>query len=279
LIPKLIQDLPEPQRYRAYVRLGILAFAAVSTYAFAVLLQEEKYWWALIPGAVLSLLSIVEFVFADIYVDSRFPRETAEFLERLERKLASTTTHNEILAVLNSCVDSFAACDKSRISSTVHLTIDLVEAGTALTSKGLVQISDYTRHGLGGRRWRVVKATQGIVGRCIRARKLVYVSFPTQDEYTKRMVEEFGFTEDEAKSHTKAARSYLAVPIFNNSEESEVNPANGHAAPQRRHPIGVMYFFSTEAQVFPRAADRHVLEHHAEDVAALLRASGIIRSE
>lgn len=237
-----------------------MVLAAVSTYVFAVLLQEELFWWALIPGSLLGILSIVEFVLADIYVDSRFPLETTEFLERLERRLSTTSTHREILTILRNCVDSFVACDRRRISSTVHLTVDLVEPGTSQTATGLVQISDYSRSGLGGPRWRVLKATQGIVGRCIRAGRMVYVNFPTPEEYTRRMVEDFGFTRAEAASHTTAARSYLAVPIFNSETL-----------------IGVMYFFSTETQVFPGAIDLDALDHHAESVASLLRASEIIR--
>jgi hypothetical protein len=89
---------------------------------------------------------------------------------------------------------------------------------------------------------------------------MVHVNFPTQEEYTRRMVEEFGFTQAEAASHTTAARSYLAVPVFNS-----------------HNLIGVMYFFSTETQVFPRAVDVDVVERHAESVASLLRASEIIR--
>ena len=113
MIPEFIADLPS-----GGVTAPTFALASSScsgaTYAFAVLLQEEAYWWALIPGAVLGLVSILEFVFIDIYVDSRFPRATTEYLERLEQKLATTTAHDEILAALNDCVDSFAACDKGQ---------------------------------------------------------------------------------------------------------------------------------------------------------------------
>jgi GAF domain-containing protein len=251
--------LPDRQRYRTNARLVILVLAAVSAYSFAVLLQEQDYLWALIPGAALGLLSISEFVLADIILDTRFPRETTMFLERLQRKLATTSTHEEILRTLGRCVDSFVACDRERISSALHLTVETVEAGTAATSTGLVQISDYTRPGLGGRRWRVLKATQGIVGRCVRVGEMVHVNFRTDAEYRKRMVEEFGFSRAEAERHTKAARSYLAFPIINSGEV-----------------VGVMYFFSTEPQVFPIATDRAVLERNAEVIAGFLRAAEIL---
>jgi hypothetical protein len=253
------RDLSERQKFRAQIRGVILAFAAVSTYAFAVLVQQKLYVWSLIPAVILGLLSILEFVVADFLVDSRFPLETTLFLERLRRKLSTTSTNNDIVRALNDCVASFTACDKGRITSAVHLLVDLIDPGTYLTTPGLVQISDYSRSGLGGPRWRTLKATQGLVGRCVRADQMVYVNFPTPEEYTRRMVEEFGFTQAEAASHTKDARSYLAVPIRNGDNL-----------------IGVMYFFSTEAQVFPRAVDETDVKRYAEHVAALLRASEII---
>jgi GAF domain-containing protein len=88
---------------------------------------------------------------------------------------------------------------------------------------------------------------------------MVYVNFSTPAEYKRRMIEEFGFTQAEAERHTTAARSYLAFPVF----------SSGNV-------IGVMYFFSTEPQVFPKAADEDVLERHASVVAGLLRAAEII---
>lgn len=259
MIRQLFRELPERQRYRTIARLIVLIVAAMAAYAFAVLLQEERYAWALIPAAVLGVLSIAEFVLADIILDSRFPRETAMFLERLQRKFATTSTHDEILGVLQDCVDSFAGCDKERISSTLHLTIETVEPGTSSTAMGLVQISDYTRAGLGGRRWRVLKATQGIVGRCVRIESMVHVNFRTNAEYRERMVSEFGFTRAEAERHTSSARSYLAFPVR----------SAGNL-------IGVLYFFSTEPQVFPQAADAAVVARHAELIAGFLRAAEIL---
>lgn len=217
------------------------------------------YFWAAIPGSALGLLSVAEFVVVDLVVDSRFSRESADFLERLQRRLAATSTHDEVLGVLSECVHSFVGCDRERISSTLHLAIETIEAGTPTTSTGLVQISDYTRHGLGGRRWRVLHATKGIVGRCVRVGYTVHVNFHTDAEYRRRMVEEFGFTQAEAMRHTKAARSYLAVPVHSLGDL-----------------VGVMYFFSTEPQVFPNAADTDVLTRNANVIAALLRTAEIL---
>jgi len=255
----IFRDLPDRERYRSWARLTILVLAGVFVYGFSVLLQEEEYGWAVIPAAVLGVLSVAELVVADLILDSRFPRDTTEFLERLQRKLSTTSTHEEVVRLLESCVDTFAGCDKARISSTVHLTVETVEPGTTTTATGLVQISDYTRAGLGGRRWRVLKTTQGIVGQCVRTGEVVCVNFRTLQEYERRMVEDFGFTRAEAQRHTRAARSYLAMPIR----------SSGNL-------VGVLYFFSTETQAFPRCADEAVLRTTAESVAGLLRAAEIL---
>ncbi len=42
---------------------------------------------------------------------ARFPRETSDFLARLQSRLSTTSTHEEILKVLEACVNSFVACD------------------------------------------------------------------------------------------------------------------------------------------------------------------------
>jgi GAF domain-containing protein len=73
------------------------------------------------------------------------------------------------------------------------------------------------------------------------------------------MVEEFGFSPEEVDRHTKTARSYLAFPIRDRGDM-----------------VGVMYFFSTEPQVFPVAANEDRLRDAAESISALLRAAEIL---
>lgn len=60
------------------------------------------------------------------------------------------------------------------------------------------------------------------------------------------------------KQHSRNARSYLAYPLY---KEEDI--------------VGVIYFFSTEPQVFPRAAPDLRLEATADAVLALLNAAGI----
>jgi GAF domain-containing protein len=244
------------RKYRIAARLVIIVIASVMLYVFSILVQERQYGWALIPAIAIALLTVAEFVVADLVIDARFPPQTAEVLERLQAKL---NIHDEILIVLGNCIRSFRACDHSQISATVHLCVDVVGVDTHKTNSALIQLSDYTRAGLGGRRWRTIEVTKGLVGRCVRLQRADWVNFRSADEYHRRMVSEFGFTRDEVSRHTSTARSYLAVPMI---DQAEV--------------VGVLYFFSTEPQVFPHAAREGRLNEAASQVLALLRTAEIV---
>lgn len=252
-------EVPDRRKYRLLSRSASLSLGAGAAYSFAVLIQERMYGWALVPGLVFTALSVFEFVVADLLIDARFPRETSEFLDRLQTKLSTTSTHDEILNVLDTCTRTFSGCDYSRISATVHLIVDVVAVRSEAPTPGLVQISDYTRSGLGGRRWRVLEPTKGLVGRCLRTETAVTANFSDEEDYRRRMVTEYGFTRSEVDRHTEAARSYIACPIMSGSDM-----------------VGVLYFFSTEPQVFPRAADTVKLRETADVVAGFLRAAEIL---
>jgi hypothetical protein len=254
---RFLEDISLRQKYRTAARLVIIVLAAGALYVFSVMIQEREYSWSLIPAALLALLSVAEFVVADLVLDKRFPPHSARFLERLQRKLGSTSIHQEIMNTLDSCVAGFKGCDQSRISSTVHFRVDINHDEGTLPA--LIQLSDYTRSGLGGRRWRVIQATKGLAGRCLRQEQLVWVNFRSEQEYRSRMVEEFGFTKDEVDDHTSTARSYLAIPLRNASET-----------------VGVLYFFSTEPQVFPLAANQNDLRSKADVITGFLRAAEIL---
>jgi GAF domain-containing protein len=212
-----------------------------------------------VPAVALALLSIAEFVVADLVLDARFPPESAQFLEKLQEKLGTTTVHEEIVKVLKTCVDSFKGCDRTRISSTVHLRVSIMSNDGLATQPALIQLSDYTRAGLGGRRWRLIEHTKGLVGRCLRLEELVWVNFRAELDYRARMVEEFGFTRDEVEKHTKSARSYLAFPLRDRGET-----------------VGVIYFFSTEPQVFPLAASEDGLRDTGEVIVGFLRTADVL---
>jgi hypothetical protein len=252
---RIFDNVSIRRKYRIGARLIILICAAIAAFFFSVLIQTQKYLWAVIPAVILAILSIAEFVVADLIIDARFPPETAKLLERLQNKF---TVHDEIVRVLNSCVGTFRGCDINCVSSTLHLRVDIVTSDNGDTA-ALIQLSDYTKAGLGGRRWRTLEPTKGLVGRCLRLRQLDWVNFRSIDEYRYRMVREFGFTHQEMARHTTVARSYLAYPI---RDKGEI--------------VGIMYFFSTEPQVFPHAADPQKLNDTAESILGLLRTADIL---
>jgi len=68
------------------------------------------------------------------------------------------------------------------------------------------------------------------------------------------MVEESGFAKGEAESHTTIGRSYLAEPLFHGPKV-----------------IGVLYFFTSEPQVFPYAAGECDLASDAKDLIDILK--------
>ncbi|WP_244930834.1 GAF domain-containing protein [Nocardioides sp. W7] len=257
--PSILGDLPRRQRYRVYARFVAILAGALGAYAFSVLVQENEYLWAVIPAVVLALATVAEFAVTDLLLDKRFPPESAALLDRLQQKLTTTNIHDAIVDSLNNCVRGFRGCDPSKISSTLHLRVDVLPDSDSGAVPSLIQVSAYTRKSLGGRRWRVLNPAVGLVGRCLRLNDIVWVNFRDRSEYDHRMVSEFGFSSDEVQRHTTSARSYLASPL---RDEKQI--------------VGVLYFFSTEPQVFPVAADLVELERTGQDVLRLLRVARIL---
>jgi hypothetical protein len=140
----------------------------------------------------------------------------------------------------------------------VHLIVELSSVPELKTRYGLLQLTDYVGpHG--GRKGRITILEKGVVGRCARTGKTECVSFQDAAEYHRRMVEEFGFTRDETKLHTTLGRSYIAQPLMLGSTV-----------------IGVLFFFSSEPQVFPIAARGSDLRARAQDFVDLLKTVSIV---
>ena len=149
-------------------------------------------------------------------------------------------------------------CYKPNVNATIHLKVFYYSGSDDKVVSGLVQITDYYGQQKGGL-WRVTGSYKGIIGRCLRTKKSEWVNFTSDNEYEERMVKEFGFTVEEMQSRTSSARSYWAQPIF------KVNEV-----------VGVLYLFTPEMQVFPRAANINTMESNAKDIAALLSTARII---
>lgn len=173
----ILKGIPRWRQVRAIVRLTILLAASVVAFLFGFFLQIGRFGWGFVAALGLGVLSVAEFVLADLLIESRFPRETRRFLERLQDRMSTTAAHEEILRLLTDCIGTFRGCSRDLISSTVHLKVDVAASDPHVKAVGLVQVSDYTKAGLGGRRWRVLDSAKGIVGRCVRTERLVWVNF------------------------------------------------------------------------------------------------------
>ena len=203
--------------------------------------------------------TFLEFIFADRIAEKRYPLETEKKLALLEEKLGTLAVRS-ISEKLGRIISSFNACDQSRISGTVHLIVELLRSPEGKARNGLLQLTEYVGP-KGGHKGRITTLDQGIIGRCARTGKIEHVNFLNENEYRSRMVEEFGFSKKESDTHTKIARSYLAIPLVADSEPD---------------PIGVLYFFSTEPQVFPIAASDSGLDAKALDVLDVLKTASIV---
>ena len=243
--------------FRLFLRGIAIVVGAVSGYLIAVLIEFTLYEWSVLALAFLIAATLFEFVLGDLIAEHSYPIETEKKLALLEARLG-TQAISSITDMLNRIIRKFKACDQNRISATVHLLIDLSPSAEVRTRRGLLQLTDYVGP-FGGDKGRITTLDKGIIGRCARTEKREIVNFADQHEYERRMVEEFGFLRKEAESHTKSARSYLAEPI----------KIDGQV-------VGVMYFFSTEAQVFPLAARQAELSERAKDLGAILKVVALV---
>ena len=159
---------------------------------------------------------------------------------------------------LRRIIGNFQACDTSQVSGTVHIIVELTPSPEVRGRNGLLQLTHYVGP-YGGSKGRITPLEKGLIGRCARTGKTEVVNFSDVDEYRRRMVEEFGYSNAEAEGHTTVARSYMAEPLALGGEV-----------------VGVIYFFSPEPQVFPHAARDSNLSSSAQDLVDLLKTASIV---
>ncbi len=228
------------REFRVAVRIVAILVGTMSAFVLAIFLQLEWFSWSVVPLLGLLGATILEFLVSEPAAEQEYPYETEQILDLLERQLGQRAVEG-ITDKLRRIMESFRACDHGRISGTVHVLVSLAPTPEQSVRSGLLQLTDYVgRHG--GRKGRITTLDQGIIGRCARTGDTEYVNFADNDEYRRRMVKEFGFSKAEAESHTTIARSYIAQPLVLNE-----------LADNARRTVGVLYFFSTEPQVFPHA--------------------------
>ena len=249
-------DVPRRMRFRLTLRASCVGSGIIAGFIASILIHEEQYYWAILPASFVLLAALLEFVLADILTESRYPARTKAILDKLEVNLRKF--HDPIVEAIDRGIQTLRGCDRTKVSGAFHLKVNLYSPSADEEEPALVQVTDYSGK-LGGKRWRFTIASKGLIGRCLRTEKAEWVNFATEAEYDERMAREFGYLPAEVAKHTKEARSYWAQPVF----------AKGYI-------IGVIFFFSTEVQIFPVAADGAKLGEAANEIAAYLDGAGVI---
>jgi hypothetical protein len=217
---------------------------------------EKLHVWALLPTLFILIAALIEFFLGDFLTEKRFPSRTERMLNTYQQKVFNL--HNTLLENLQSVISSLRSCDLQQVNATLHLLVNVYSSHDHEQKPAFFQITSYTGQ-LSGGQWRFNDVSKGVIGRCYRTRKVEHVNFSNENEYESRMVCEFGYNVEEMKSHAMSARSYLAHPLFNNSEF-----------------IGVLYLFTAEAQVFPKAANLEHINTISGHISELLRSSNIV---
>lgn len=241
------RDISMRKKYRLGLRALFLSVGVLMVFITSIFLEEKNYYLAAGFTFIALVATLAEFGLADIIIDEKYPAKTADILKRLEEHLGQSK-EELIKSIIAEAIQSMRGCDRSQISGTFHLKVDIYSEDGDKYEPAYVQVTPY-KGKLGGRKWRFNTITKGVVGRCIRTENPEWVNFYSEDEFKTRMVAEFGYTNEEAEKRTKEARSYWAQPVFSGNEL-----------------IGVMYFFSTEPQIFPIAVNHVALKHSADKI-------------
>lgn len=229
------------------LRLVALIGGIVAAFVASALMELGLFWWSTFALTPVLATAFLDFLIVEVLAVRAFPYATEQKLIRMEKRLGADAIH-KISNRLQQAIDKFPACDQARVSATIHVIVEIAALSDLQIHEGLLQLTDYVGPD-GGQKGRITPINQGVIGRCARTQVLEHVDFADAAEYSNRMVKEFGFTSSQAERHTKTGRSYLAYPI--KSEDKF---------------IGVLYFFTTEPQVFPAVANTADLEEVTREV-------------
>lgn len=243
--------------FRLVLRAGALLVGSYAAFEASVLLQKNDFDKAWRFYLIVLVAAFIEFILADVFADRSFPFDTERKLALMEKRLGIQVIET-ITRRLKETISEFKGCDQSLISATAHVFIELNATADQRVREGLLQLTDYVGPD-GGKKGRITLINQGVIGRCARTGRMETVGFADDREYFDAMVREFGFTSQEAERHTKTGRSYLAYPLRNNEEV-----------------VGVLYFFTSEPQVFPRAADPAKLEKTSHEFVDFMKLAQLI---
>lgn len=243
--------------FRLAVRALALLVGAYAAFQLSVLLQKNQFEMASKLFWIVLATAFLEFVLADVLADHSFPFDTERKFALMEKRLGAQAIKT-IEQLMRSLIGEFRCCEHSLVSATVHVKAELSSTADQKLREGLLQLTSYVGRA-GGRKGRITLINQGVIGRCARTGNLETVGFADRQEYATAMVREFGFTVDDAERHTTTARSYLAFPLRNDSRV-----------------VGVLYFFTPEPQIFPRAVNVQRLGDGAEQIVNYLKLADLV---
>jgi hypothetical protein len=201
----------------------------VISFIASVLVQEQMYYWAIVPAFVSVVLVATSTVLA--YERTWHLDDSGAVVASQRRRIISENDSFVVKGQLDGFIATLQTPPEIDLHATVHLVVRRPKCDCKRTDPGLIQICQYASTGQcdGGPPFRVSSIYQGLIGRCFRSGKLHTVNFASLAEYERRMVQEFGFTPDSAKRHDGSGRSYLAAPI---SAGTEI--------------IGVLFLYTTQ---------------------------------
>lgn len=238
--------------FRLTIRAIALLVGLCVGFYVSVQLEEGSFQRGGFFFLIVIATALLEFVLGDVFADQSFPLDTERKISLMEERLGSKVI-SLISSRLRQTINEFIGCDSASVSATVHVIAEVNVVSDSQTRYGLLQLTNYVGPE-GGRKGRVTLINQGIIGRCARTEKMETADFADIVEYQNSMVREFGFTKEEAKRHTTTARSYLAYPLKSDGAL-----------------IGVIYFFTAEPQVFPKATKNAQLDRLAEEFVNYLK--------
>lgn len=244
------------KRFKLTLRLIAIVLGIGGTFGTALFIQQSEYHFAACFAALVLIAGLLEFMVSDIWAEMKYPTRTSILFDALDKKLGHVK--GSIMEKLQETVDNLRGCDKSLVNATVHLKVHFFSSIDDKLETGLVQLTDYCG-GRGGPPWRITSCYKGIIGRCIRTLRPEFVNFNSQADFEEKMIREFGFDREDLSRVSKDARSYYAYPI---EFDKQV--------------LGVLYLFSIEPQVFPKAIDPSKIEGISRDIALLLHTARIV---
>lgn len=243
------------------LRLTLRAIALLvglwAVFKMSMLLAIKEFETAWDVYLIVIGAAVIEFVIADVLADRSFPFDTERKFALMERRLGADAIAT-ITQRIKDLIAEFDGCNRCLISATVHVFAELTATAEQRTRKGLLQLTDYVGPD-GGKKSRITPINQGVIGRCARTGTMESVDFADAEEYRDAMVREFGFTLQEAERHSKSGRSYLAFPLHLNGDV-----------------VGVLYFFTSEPQVFPHVANVARLKDVAREIVNYIKIANLV---